>query len=236
MLKITLSVNNRADVMVLPVTPASFKVSKPHSPDVYETVSGEELLLLNVPKLKSITLESFFPIEKHSSLPYLQNTDMWGWDYVNKIDDWVENKLPIRLHIENTPINMACQINGDFSYEVKTDGDLWYSLPLTEFNLQEQPVQTFEKEEELDMAAAEELLQKIENLSAIVNELAHPKIYNTLDEVPEWAKASVQKFIDGGIIQGSGGLSQLGLDYYSLRGIVIIDRAISGGVLEKEMT
>ena len=232
MLKITLSVNNRADVMVLPVTPSEFTVSKPHSPDTFETVSGEELLLLNVPKLKSITLESFFPIKEHSFYPYIQNTDMWGWDYVNKIDDWVEQKLPIRLHIENTPINMACQLNGDFTYKIGTDGDLYYSLPLTEFNLQEKKIQNIEDEEELE--------RRITNIESIVDTLANPTIYNSIDEVPPWAQASVKKLADAGIVQGtgsdSGGFAVLGLDNIGLRCVVMIDRAVSGGVIEKEMS
>ena len=35
---ITLSVNNREDVMVLPVTPSSFTISKPQGGNVSETV------------------------------------------------------------------------------------------------------------------------------------------------------------------------------------------------------
>lgn len=43
---ITLSVNNREDVMVLPVTPSSFTISKPQGGNVFETVSQGELQLI----------------------------------------------------------------------------------------------------------------------------------------------------------------------------------------------
>ena len=51
-----------------------------------------------------------------------------------KIDTWIEQKLPIRLVITDTPINMAVAVK-DFDYSIKTDGDLWYNLQLEEFPL-----------------------------------------------------------------------------------------------------
>ena len=42
--------------------------------------------------------------------PYLRDTSMKGWEYVYKIDTWIEQKLPIRLIITDTPINMAVAV------------------------------------------------------------------------------------------------------------------------------
>ena len=126
---IYLSVNNRADVMCLPVLPSSFTISKPQSTEIFETVSQGELQLIGVPKLKGITISSFFPVRDY---PYLRDTSMKGWEY--KIDTWIEQKLPIRLVITDTPINMAVAVK-DFEYTIKTDGDLWYTLELEEFPL-----------------------------------------------------------------------------------------------------
>ena len=128
---IYLSVNNRADVMCLPVLPSSFTISKPQSTEIFETVSQGELQLIGVPKLKGITISSFFPVRDY---PYLRDTSMKGWEYVYKIDTWIEQKLPIRLVITDTPINMAVAVK-DFEYTIKTDGDLWYTLELVEFPL-----------------------------------------------------------------------------------------------------
>ena len=128
---IYLSVNNRADVMCLPVLPSSFTISKPQSTEIFETVSQGELQLIGVPKLKGITISSFFPVRDY---PYLRDTSMKGWEYVYKIDTWIEQKLPIRLVITDTPINMAVAVK-DFEYTIKTDGDLWYTLELEEFTL-----------------------------------------------------------------------------------------------------
>ena len=128
---IYLSVNNRTDVMRLPVIPPEFTISKPQSTEVFETVSRGELQIIGVPKLKGITISSFFPVRDY---PYLRDASMKGWEYVYKIDTWIEQKLPIRLIITDTPINMAVAVK-DFDYSIKTDGDLWYNLQLEEFPL-----------------------------------------------------------------------------------------------------
>ena len=128
---IYLSVNNRAEVIRLPVLPASFTISKPQTTQVFETVSQGELQLIGTPKLKGITISSFFPVKDY---PYLRDTSMKGWEYVYMIDTWILKKLPIRLVITDTPINMAVAVT-NFEYTVKTDGDLWYKLQLEEFIL-----------------------------------------------------------------------------------------------------
>ena len=92
--------------------------------ETFETVSQGELQLIGVPKLKGITISSFFPARDY---PYLRDTSMKGWEYVYKIDTWIEQKLPIRLIITDTPINMAVAVK-DFDYSIKTDGDLWYNI------------------------------------------------------------------------------------------------------------
>lgn len=128
---IYLSVNNRAEIMKLPVLPSEYTIKKPQGGTAVETVTGAELNLIGMPKLKSISISSFFPIRDY---PYLRDTSMKGWDYVYKIDTWIQQKLPIRLIITGTPINMPVRVT-NFEYTIKTDGDLWYTLDLEEFNL-----------------------------------------------------------------------------------------------------
>ena len=80
---IYLSVNNRADILKIPVLPSQFTISKPQSTETFETVSHGELMLIGSPKLKSISISSFFPIRDY---PYLRDKSMKGWEYVYKID------------------------------------------------------------------------------------------------------------------------------------------------------
>ena len=126
---IFLSVNNRAEVMQLPVMPAEFTISKPQGGSVFETVKYNDLRLYGTPKLKSIAFPSFFPVRDY---PFLRNRSMWGFDYVNKIDSWIAQKLPIRFIITETPINMAVAVDS-FEYKISKSGDLYYDIAFSEF-------------------------------------------------------------------------------------------------------
>ena len=228
---IYLSVNNRADILQIPVLPAEYTISKPQGLQTFETLSKGELQLIGTPKLKGITITSFFPIRDY---PYLRDTSMKGQEYVYKIDRWIQQKLPIRLIITDTPINMVVAVK-NFQYTTKTDGDLWYTLELEQFNLlgYENP-QT--DDEEIDMEELNKLKEQVEYLTGVVEALANPMIYNYIDEnMPEWARESVQKLYDAGIIKGTGvddsGFPTLGLDYLTLRLLVLIDRAMQAGAL-----
>lgn len=215
---IYLSVNNRADILKIPVLPPQFSILKPQSLSTFETVSSRDLQLIGTPKLKGITIESFFPVKDY---PYLRDTSMKGWDYVYKIDTWVEQKLPIRLVITDTPINMAAAVK-NFEYTVKTDGDLWYTLELEEFTLISYDENT-DTEEEIDMEELNKLKEQVEYLQGVVESLSNPFIYNYIDEnMPSWARASVQKLIDKGALNGEGG--GWNLTYDQLRIITWLDR------------
>lgn len=54
------------------------------------------------------------------------------------------------------------------------------------------------------------------------------KVYNTIDDVPDYAKAAVQKLVDQGALAGTGGTTNgkanLNLSYDLVRTIVILDR------------
>ena len=54
------------------------------------------------------------------------------------------------------------------------------------------------------------------------------KRYNTIEEMPEWAKPTIQKLIDAKILNGTGAGLDLSMD--SIRLLVILDRA---GVFDK---
>lgn len=48
------------------------------------------------------------------------------------------------------------------------------------------------------------------------------EIYNKMEEIPDWAKESVQKAIDVGVLKGTG--SGLGLTLTEVKMIVWLDR------------
>ncbi len=223
---IYLSVNNGETVMTIPVIPPQFTITKPQSTEQFETISRGDLQLIGLPKLKGIVIESFFPIRDY---PFLRDRSKKGWEYVDMIDSWIEQKLPIRLVISDTPINMAVAVK-DFEYTIQSDGDLWYNLDLEEFDVLDDvaaandlPPIIAELNEEVDMEQLEKLQAQVDYLTTRVDELANPFIYNYMDDnMPEWAKPSVQKMIDKGIILDPD--SGMELTYDLLRVIVWIDR------------
>lgn len=209
---IYLSVNNREEVMKIPVLPAEYTISKPQGLQTFETVSKGELQLIGTPKLKGITITSFFPIRDY---PYLRDRSMKGQDYVYKIDTWILKKLPIRLIITDTPINMACAVK-NFQYTTKTDGDLWYTLELEQFNLLGYENQDVD-EGELTVTQYEELKQTADAQQVVIEELKNPPQYNdTENGMPEWAIEAVNAAKTKGILQG-GDDGNLELSYSDLK-------------------
>lgn len=136
MIKVFLSYNNNAEVLQLPVPPAKYTIPSPWKNQKVDGLQGT-LNLIGIKGLRSLTIDSFFPIEGHD-YPFLQNRSMWGREYVEKIESWRDQRYPIRVVIINNSgaqdVNMAVTID-DFQTEVKQDGDIHFTLTLTEFNL-----------------------------------------------------------------------------------------------------
>ena len=77
---------------------------------------------------------------------------------------------------------------------------------------------------DLTMTQYEELKKSIEGLTSAVDKLANPMIYNYIDaNMPDWAKPTIQKLVDKGILKGDG--NGLNLTDDLMRILVINDRA-----------
>lgn len=230
---IWLSVNNREDIMQIPIMPSSFTVSKSYNNTSFETVNGAEMLLIGEEKLKTVEWSSFFPTERnkkrYDSIAYLKNSSMWGWEYIYKLDTWYTEKLPIRLVItyehSDTPINIAVTIDS-LSYELKQDGELWYSITLKQVNmLGHETIVPWYDEEEIDMEELEKLREQVEVLATTVEALASPMVYNYVDDnMPTWAHEAVEAAWDEGVVSGNGD-DGLDLNYDLLRVIVWMYKA-----------
>jgi len=130
-MEIYLCTNNREQVLKLPVVPKEFTITKPQKNEVFETVSQGELRLIGTPGLKGIVINSFFPVRDYT---FLRDRTYKGFEYVFIIDTWILQKLPMRLVITETPINMAVSVE-NFEYTIRQDGDLYYMLSLGEVKL-----------------------------------------------------------------------------------------------------
>ena len=72
-------------------------------------------------------------------------------------------------------------------------------------------------------AAIDNLTETVKQLAVDVSDLKHPMIYNYIDQnMPEWARPTIQKLVDKGALQGDE--NGLNLDENMLRMLVINDR------------
>lgn len=127
---IFLSINNREQVIQLPVVPVEFKIPSPEKHEVFDSINQGEIKLIGPDGLKNFTIQSFFPAKDY---PFARDNTYKGWEYVEVIESWRKRKLPMRIIITETPINMAFVID-DFEYGPQDGtGDIYYSLSLSEF-------------------------------------------------------------------------------------------------------
>lgn len=75
-----------------------------------------------------------------------------------------------------------------------------------------------------EKAKFNKLVNVVSALQTTIDKLANPMIYNYIDKnMPEWARPTIQKLVDKGILQGNE--NGLGLTYSDLRYLVWNDRA-----------
>jgi hypothetical protein len=130
MVDIFLSINNREQVIQLPIVPSEFKIPSPVNNETYTTINQGDIKLIGQRGLRAITIDSFFP---KNDYPFSRDKTYHGWEYVEIIEKWIDRRIPIRLIITNTPVNIAMSIE-NFEYGPQDGtGDVYYSLALSEF-------------------------------------------------------------------------------------------------------
>lgn len=129
---IFLSINNREQVIQLPIVPSEISIPNPQNNEVFSTLNIGDIALIGPEGLRQFTIESFFP-SKH--YPFNRSNRYFGWEYVELIQNWRKRDLPMRVVMTGTPINMPFIID-DFTYTVKHGtNDIYYTLSMSEFEL-----------------------------------------------------------------------------------------------------
>ena len=127
---IFLSINNRKQVIQLPIVPAEFKVTSPINHETFTTINQGDMKLIGQRGLKSLGIDSFFPSKVY---PFNRDNTYKGWEYVEILESWINSRLPIRLIATNTPINILMTID-NFEYGLQDgSGDVHYSMQLSQF-------------------------------------------------------------------------------------------------------
>lgn len=223
MVDIYLSINNSEEVIHIPVTPPQITVKSAQGTETFETSGYGIIRIIGCRELQSISWDSFFPVHDY---PFVRDTSMKGQEYADKINNWRDRKLPVRLVITssgfaNLDINMACavtQLNG----AVGSNGDYNYTIQLDEVDLLNY---TLNNEEELTLAQFEEIISRLDALDERLHSIEDTMIYNYMDSnMPEWARETIQKLMDKGYLTGVAD-NELGLTMDMLRIFVIMDKA-----------
>ena len=128
------SINNREQVVQLPIVPSEFKIQSPVNNETYTTINQGDIKLFGERGLKSLTIDSFFP-HHDKNYPFARDRSYKRWEYVEMFESWRDRKLPIRMVVTGSPINMLVTFD-DFEYGYQDgSGDIYYTLSISEFKL-----------------------------------------------------------------------------------------------------
>ena len=131
-MNIYLSVKNRKQVLKLPIVPEEVKVQPNRKNEKFETINFGEILLLGQAGLKEFEIETFFPKDP-KRYSFSRNKKRKGWDCVKLIESWMAKKLPVRVTVTGSPINILMAIES-FEYGVQDGtGDIYYTIAFSEF-------------------------------------------------------------------------------------------------------
>ena len=127
---IELSVNNRKEVIELPINPPSVEFTEKQLNQAITLLNIGEANLKGERGLKYTKLSSFFPSEKS---PFYKNAKKKPDKYVAMLQEWKTTKAVVRVIISDMKINLAMLID-DFTYSMREgDGDIYYTISFSEY-------------------------------------------------------------------------------------------------------
>lgn len=129
---IVFSINNNAEIMVLPVAP-EWEISEDQANETYNGLSFNIRMIGN-PGLRTLEISSFFPSKKYPFVnPYADINPQAYIDFFRRIKT---EHIPARIVITDKQsverLNMAVSID-NFVYKYRTNGDTDFSVSMTEY-------------------------------------------------------------------------------------------------------
>lgn len=129
---IVFSINNNAEIMVLPVAP-EWEISEDQANETYNGLSFNIRMIGN-PGLRTLEISSFFPSKKYPFVnPYADINPQAYIDFFRRIKT---ERIPARIVITDKQsverLNMAVSID-NFVYKYRTNGDADFSVSMTEY-------------------------------------------------------------------------------------------------------
>ena len=129
---IVFSINNNAEIMVLPVSP-EWEIAEEQGNETYNGLSFNIRMIGN-PGLRTMELSSFLPSKRYPFVnPYADINPQAYIDFFRRIKS---DKIPARIVITDRQsverLNMAVSID-NFTYQYRANGDADFSLSMTEY-------------------------------------------------------------------------------------------------------
>lgn len=129
---IVFSINNNAEIMVLPVSP-EWEIAEDQGNETYNGLSFNIRMIGN-PGLRTMELSSFLPSKRYPFVnPYADINPQAYIDFFRRIKS---DKIPARIVITDRQsverLNMAVSID-NFIYQYRANGDADFSLSMTEY-------------------------------------------------------------------------------------------------------
>ncbi len=121
-----------ADALILPVTPAKYEVSTGQQNKVVDITQLGQLLVFGTPKLRTLSFSCFFPSLAHD-YPFVVGDSREPAEIIELLTKWKEERLPIRIIITDSPVNMMVGIMSLNYREQDGSRDIYYDLALTEY-------------------------------------------------------------------------------------------------------
>lgn len=134
MYKLIMSINNNEEYIVFPAVPDGIGPEYPQNNDTFQGLS-RDYNTIGTMGLWAMSISSFFPVgRRYRFMPPEALTD--GWQYVSFFERNRPRKLPFRVILLDDHsicrLNSACTVDS-FSWQVKRNGDISYTLQLREY-------------------------------------------------------------------------------------------------------
>ncbi len=129
---IELSVDNRKEVIELPINPSSVEFREKQLIQAITLLNIGEANLKGARGLQYTQLTTFFPSEKS---PFYKNAKRRPDKYIAMLQEWKTTKAVVRVIISDMKINLAMLID-DLSFSMREgDGDIYYTISLSEYRI-----------------------------------------------------------------------------------------------------
>lgn len=127
-MEIYFSIDNNKEILRLPYIPPDIDFDIPLTFENFETTSGRTLTLIGEPGLRTLTIDSFFPIRFYR---FLGNVSL-APDCIDFFTKNRKEKLRIVIISSSINLNMKCIVT-NFKYSKKHNEDVKYSISIQEY-------------------------------------------------------------------------------------------------------